>query len=524
MTFSIEIPLLPGECWWGGVAADGVKMPFPAGYVNDMQDPHGNQANPLLVSSRGRYLWSEAPFRFEIHENRLTASGSAPLEQFNAEGAFTAEETLRGAVRAAAQKHFRLGAPIPDPLLFTAPQYNLWIELLYTPTQTRVLDYAEHVLALGMPPGVLMIDTKWHEEYGNLTFDAGRFPDPRGMIQRLHDMGFKVMLWVSPFITPDCLIFRQLRDKRYLVKAPCDPSSPMAWPVAPQDTPAIVQWWDGYSAMIDLFNPRAFVWFQQQMDTLVDLYGVDGFKFDAGDFQFAAALRLPDPPEYCKRWNEMGLHYRLSEFRTAWKTAGEPLMQRLCDKHHRWGAEENGLRSLIPNSLAQGLIGYAYTCPDMIGGGEYQDFPHTPNGRFDPELFVRSAQCAALFPMMQFSAAPWRMLSADLLPLCVDAARLHAKLGPEIVALAEEAARTGEPIMRSMDYVFPGRGYEAIVDQFMLGSQLLCAPVMEKGATTRTIIFPPGMWVGDDGSRVSGPATLCVEAPISRIPHYRKVA
>jgi hypothetical protein len=115
----------------------------------------------------------------------------------------------------------------------------------------------------------------------------------------------------------------------------------------------------------------------------------------------------------------------------------------------------------VPNGVAQGLAGYAFSCPDMIGGGEGGDVVD-PQFRVDQEFFVRYAQCAALFPMMQFSTAPWRVLDAEHVACCVAAAHLHTALGPEIVALAEHAAQTGEPILRHLAYVFPHAGYEQI--------------------------------------------------------------
>src|SRR5450432_3616571 len=70
----IEIKLLPGEYWWGGLARDGDKMPFSA-QMSYQQSLHGvflgNQACPLLISSKGRYLWSEDPFKFEFKEGWL---------------------------------------------------------------------------------------------------------------------------------------------------------------------------------------------------------------------------------------------------------------------------------------------------------------------------------------------------------------------------------------------------------------------------------------------------------------------
>lgn len=143
----------------------------------------------------------------------------------------------------------------------------------------------------------------------------------------------------------------------------------------------------------------------------MEKYGIDGFKFDAGDPSFYLpsdiSARPSDPNGHCEAWASVGLRYALNEYRACWKQAGKPLVQRLSDKNHSWGAD--GLASLIPNALAQGLMGYAYTCPDMIGGGQIADVVH-PEFRSDQELFVRYAHCSALFPMMQFSTALWRVL------------------------------------------------------------------------------------------------------------------
>ena len=83
---------------------------------------------------------------------------------------------------------------------------------------------------------------------------------------------------------------------------------------------------------------------------------------------------------------------------------GQALVERLRDKNHSW----NDLQKLVPNMLLEGLMGYPFCCPDMIGGGEYKSF--LTGSTIDQELVVRSAQCHALMPMMQFSVAPWRVL------------------------------------------------------------------------------------------------------------------
>ena len=83
-------------------------------------------------------------------------------------------------------------------------------------------------------------------------------------------------------------------------------------------------------------------------------------------------------------------------------------MQRLCDKQTKW--DESGIAGLIPDTLLQGLTGHPFGSPDMIGGGEYTCFLNGNENACTPEMFVRYAQIAALMPVMQFSASPWRVL------------------------------------------------------------------------------------------------------------------
>jgi alpha-glucosidase (family GH31 glycosyl hydrolase) len=503
----VIIELLPDEYWWGGRTADGRSMPYghmSLHSVDLMSSFNGNQACPFLVSSKGRTIWSEEPFAFQFGHGTLRVNDEDGSIDFS-EG----HGTLQGAYRHAVQAYFPPVPSIPEKLLFTAPQYNLWIELLYEPTQEKVLQYARDVLASGMPPGVIMIDDNWHEPYGTWTFHSGRFPDPKRMVDELHAMGFQVMLWVCPFISPDSLTFRKLEPTGILLKDR-------------DGRTAIRRWWNGCSAVLDCTNPAAVQWIHEQLDALQQQYGIDGFKLDAGDPEFYEAddqsyMPAASRNAHCEAWARVGLKYPLNEYRACWKLAGQPLVQRLKDKNHEW--EGNGLDALIPDGLAQGLLGYAYICPDMIGGGEYMN---VTSARFDPELFVRYAQCSALFPMMQFSAAPWRVLDEEHLQYCVRAAQLHAQLGPEILDLAKQSAVTGEPILRHMAYEFPGEGMETVIDQFMLGSSLLVAPVVKKGARTREVKFPSGTWVGDDGSIVEGPITRQIEVPLSRLPWYRR--
>ena len=155
----------------------------------------------------------------------------------------------------------------------------------------------------------------------------------------------------------------------------------------------------------------------------------------------------------------------------------------------------------------------------MIGGGEFQSFLDLK--AIDQDLVVRSAQTHALAPMMQFSVAPWRVLDAQHLAADKQAVALRMRFPPRILALAKASAASGEPILRPLAYVFPDGGYENVKDQFMMGDDLLVAPMVAKG-TTRTALIPQGRWKSDDGTVVEGPARIALEVPLGRLPFFER--
>ena len=502
------IPLLDGEGFWGGCVTDGRAMPFgKATFERDLYgNTGGNQAQPLLISNKGRYIWSEEPFKFSFDSKSLKLESKRDKIEIGKQG-----NSLREVYQYVSRTYFPSAGKLPDELLFVKPQYNTWIELIYDQREDRIRKYASDILANGFPAGVLMIDDNWQEDYGVWDFHPGRFTDPKGMMDALHGQGFKVMLWICPYFSPDCETFRLLDKKRYFLKDK-------------RGGTYMRRWWNGYSASLDLTNPEAVQYFQGRLTYLVKEYGVDGFKLDAGDANHyhdanIKARQTISPNTFSELWAKLGLPFKLNEYRACWKLAGQPLAQRLRDKGHNW----QDLRQLIPDALALSLMGYAYICPDMIGGGEYSYFYNNPDKPLDQELIVRSAQCSALMPMMQFSVAPWRVLSRENMTICRDMALLHEKMGQGILAMAKVAAKSGEPIVRHMEYMYPHQGYAEIKDQFLLDGRILVAPVLEKGKRKRTVVFPAGTWLGDDGSTIIGPCTREINVPLRRLPWYRNL-
>ncbi|RIJ49986.1 glycoside hydrolase [Maribellus luteus] len=499
----ITIPVEKNMEWWSGVINHGSLMPVQNGYKANLNDNYGNQVQPMLLSSQGHVIWSEEPFEISLENEMLNVSSPDSSLIY-----FKAGETLNEGFNFAAKNYFPPSGKLPDELLFAAPQYNTWIELMYDQNQEDILNYARQIIANDFPPGVLMIDDNWQEDYGKWEFHEGRFSNPKMMIDSLHAMGFKVMLWVCPFVSPDCDIFRSLSDDAMLLTDKLG-------------KPAVVEWWNGYSAILDLSKTEANQWFKGQLDKLMVKYGIDGFKLDAGDFEHYAecysGVEKVIPQEHCELYARIGLDYPLNEYRAMWKMAGQPIVNRLRDKLHTW----DDLQKLVPDILVQGIMGYSFACPDMIGGGEFLSFLNTET--IDQELIVRSAQCHALMPMMQFSVAPWRILDDEHLAACKKAVEIREDFVPLILELAKESAASGEPIVRPMEYVFPHQGYEKVKNQFMLGNDILVAPVLEKGAQRQNVILPKGNWIDEIGVTYKGGKSVNIEVFLDRLPYFKRV-
>lgn len=514
---NIQLDFLEGEYWWAGLSSLGYQTPIDqnSSFSFDLWgDNKGNQAQPLLLSSKGRYIWSEEPINVNINNGLINVSVRDGKILSGKSG-----KNLRTAYEFVVENFFPPNGKIPDELLFTQPQYNTWIELTYDQNEEDILKYASAIIDNGYPPGVIMIDDNWQDNYGSWDFSPKRFSDPKGMIDKLHKMGFKVMLWICPFVSPDSEIFRKLAREGMLI-LDRERTYEVNW-TNTQENAAIIRWWNGASACLDLSNPKTQKWFKDRLDHLIQEYGVDGFKFDAGDARFyrdnIVSFKDGIPNDHSTYFAEIGLEYPLNEYRASWKMAGLPLAQRLRDKRHLW----EDLRKLIPDQMSQSVMGYAYTCPDMIGGGEYGSFRELST--IDEELIVRSAQVHALMPMMQFSVAPWRILSSENQEICLQMAKLHEKMGDHILDLAHQAAQSGEPIVKPMELAFPGNGYETIIDQFVLGDDIIVTPVLEKESRSRTVILPKGRWKDENGKIYKGNREIKIEVPLKRLPYFKKV-
>ncbi len=517
--FFSDIPLLPGERWWGGGGGDGQNQPYGAGDSARLDlRVHGNTSSPLLVSSCGRYVWSEKPFGYEFRAGHLLLDSDVeeivPVQ---------AGETLRDAYLAAAKAHMRFEGLTPPDIFFSLPQWNNWIEIFLNGMDQKAADdYTAELAKSGFPCGIYMMDGGWLSHQGSYEFYEKDFPDPHGLFNRINAQGWTPLIWTAHFVSPDSREYKRLRYHQKL-----NGLDYLAYRKAPgSKDAAVVRWWSGISAVYDLTKPEAAAFYVKTLKDFAAQYGIAGFKFDAGDPHFFAEdCRFHDesaePVDYTRLYAELAAReFPYHEIRVSWKCGGLPLVTRLGDRAHAWTGPI-AQDTVIPQIIAAGLLGCPYSLADMVGGGQEVSFV----GReIDETLFIRSAAMQSLMPMMQFSPAPWRHLSQDGVALCRAFADLHVAFAPYILETARHAAVTGEPIVRAMEYEFPRQGFARPMQQFMLGSRWLVAPVTTPD-NAKTVELPAGTWRDDLGALHEGPATLHLEnVPLSRLPRYERLS
>ena len=523
---------MPGEYWWGAVVDKGYSQPFNTFDVRDNHlmfeelEPDGltvkhtdagpfdlaeNGARgftvPLLLSNKGRYIWSDRPFAFKFQDGKLLIFADLEVVQ--------AGKTLRDAYLAASSVHFPFDGREPGELVFTKPQFNNWIEsAVFGINQENAENYVDDIASSGFPCGVVTIDGGWQVYHGKRDFHPDTFPDAVKLFDKIHGYGFKGMLWCSYFLSPDSrpeYVNYKPTAQNILVRNKDNPMEA-----------ALVWWWNGISVTMDLTSPAIRKKFTEELVDMARRFHFDGFKFDGGDpeyFRGQALFSEPwmTPADFAMAFNLVGESFPYNEFRAGFNSGGRPLVLRLHDVGHSW--EE--MKTIIPNMTLAGLCGYPYAFPDMIGGGLVQSF--MPGKSFSHKLFIRSCQLQALMPIMQFSAAPWRVLTPEECDICRKFAILHTEFAPYIMEQVHHASATGEPILRSMEYEYPGCGYEMLDQQFMLGPRYLVAPVLTED-DTKTVYLPAGKWRDDEGTVFRGPRTLELrDVPLDRLPYYERL-
>jgi len=405
-------------------------------------------------------------------------------------------------------EHFGHPVETPPEELFAKPTWTTWARYKTAINQEVILQFADTIIQNDFPFYVIEIDDRWQVHYGDLDFDPQRFPNPIAMIDELHAKGFKVTAWVIPFFDPQSIAFAEAAKNGWLT-------------LTTHGTPFLVPWWQGKGGLLDVTNPTALDWFFEQLKLLQARTGLDGFKFDAGEACFlptdAVLYKKIHPNEYTHIYvNAIAKKYRLTEVRSGWKNQTAPIFFRQWDKTTSWGLD-NGLHSVLTGVMALGLAGYPFILPDIIGGNEYDE-------KANSEMMIRWTQLNALLPAMQFSLAPWDY-GIQSNEICRRYARLHVEFANKIFEIAKEATKNGEPIIRPIFWLDPA-DEQALVcdDEFLLGNDILVAPVVSPNQRSRDIYFPQGTWRDHWTKESFTGATLIKDypAPLDVLPFFER--
>lgn len=519
-----------GECWWGAVMNKGYEQPycnFSASdnyYLDDKSRPAPSEelfdlcnmsakaiTAPVLLSSKGRYVWGNHPFAFKFRDGVLYLESA-----FEKLEAVSAGQTLRDAYRAVCAAHYPFNGREPAELMFTKPQFNNWIETVVLGiNQENAEKFVDALHESGFPCGVVMIDGGWQRYHGKRDFNPETFPDAVRLFDKINAYGYKGVLWCAYFLSADS-------RPEYTSYKPGMQDILVRSKDHPKRDAALVWWWNGISVTMDLTRKDIRQKFTDELKAFAERFHFEGFKFDGGDPEYFRGNALFSEPwmtaaDFGHAYNQVGEAFPYNEYRAGYNPGGLPLVIRHFDVGHSW--EET--RAVIPNLLTAGLLGCPYVFADMIGGGLGGSY--MPGSMFSHKLFIRSCELQALMPMMQFSAAPWRVLTPEECEICRRFAELHVAFGPYIMEQVHLASATGEPIMRSMEYEFPFCGYEKVNQQFMLGPRYLVAPVTNED-DSKTVYLPKGKWRDDLGKVWKGPKVLELQnVPLDRLPYYEKL-
>nr|XP_019821979.1 PREDICTED: uncharacterized family 31 glucosidase KIAA1161 homolog isoform X2 [Bos indicus] len=386
------------------------------------------------------------------------------------------------------RRYFNKPSRVPAPEAFRDPIWSTWVLYGRAVDQDKVQRFAQQIRQHRFNSSHLEIDDMYTPAYGDFDFDEAKFPNASDMFRRLRDAGFRVTLWVHPFVNYNSSRFGEGVERELFVREPTG------------RLPALVRWWNGIGAVLDFTRPEARDWFQGHLRRLRSRYSVASFKFDAGEVSylprdFSTYRPLSDPNIWSRRYTEMALpFFSLAEVRVGYQSQNISCFFRLVDRDSVWGYDL-GLRSLIPAVLTVSMLGYPFILPDMVGGNAVSERSTSGGDVPERELYVRWLEVAAFMPAMQFSVPPWRY-DAEVVAIAHKFTALRASLvAPLLLELAGEVTDTGDPIVRPLWWIAPGDETAHRIDsQFLIGDTLLVAPVLEPGKQERDVYLPAGKW------------------------------
>ncbi|NWU86242.1 SP15 protein, partial [Onychorhynchus coronatus] len=197
-----------------------------------------------------------------------------------------------------------------------------------------------------------------------------------------------------------------------------------------------------------------------------------------------------------------------------------PLFVQMSPLRSDWS--HAGLKGLIPSVLHYSLLGYNFFIPDTVGGSLAGD------SAGDPELFVRWLQIVTFLPVVAFGSPPWLCCDSWVLNLTRQCIQRHRDfVVPLLLKYSEEWQSLGHPIFRPAWWLSPMDPTAFTVeDEFLIGDEVLVAPITEKGQTRRDIFLPGEgrLWLDTNSARVFDGGTILrnYSAGLAEVPVFVK--
>lgn len=427
--------------------------------------------------------------------------------------------------------------------------FGLWMSSNEWNSQERVEREVQTSLDHGIQPSVVVIEA-WSDEttfyiwndaeyssrpgseafhYEDFQFPAaGRWPNPKGMTDWLHDQDIRLLLWQIP-------VLKVLEHPHAQHEADHAHFTASGFGVREADGSLhrVRPFWFRNGYIWDVTNPAEGEWWLQKRAYLLDEVGIDGFKTDGGEHLWGTDTRFADGRRGDDVWNEYPQLYTAAYYAFAQeKRAGITFSRSGFVGSQRsplhWAGDENSTWEAFQHSILAGLNAGISGIP--FWGWDFGGFSgEIPSA----ELYLRAAAMAVFCPVMQYHSeynptrvpsrdrTPWNLQERTgddrIIPVFRQLAVLRERLRPYIWAEAQHSAATGEPMMRALHLWHP----QASIYQYYFGRDLLICPVVVPGAETWECYLPPGDWIDLwTGQALVGDRSVTVAVPIDRIPVF----
>ena len=375
------------------------------------------------------------------------------------------------------------------PALPPAWSFGLWLTTSFTTNydEATVNSFIDGMAERDLPLHVFHFDCFWMKafQWCDFEWDPVTFPDPEGMIRRLKEKGLKVCVWINPYIGQKSPIFRELKEKGYLLKRPDG---------------SLWQWdkWQPGLAIYDFTNPDACRWYADKLKGLVEI-GVDCFKTDFGE-RIPTDVQWFDGSDPQKMHNHFAYIYNELVWNVLKETVGEEeavLFARSASVGAQqfpvhWGgdcyANYESMAESLRGGLSIGLSGFGFWSHD-IGGFENTAPAHVYKRWCAFGLFSSHSRLHG----SKSYRVPWAY-DDESCDVVRHFTQLKCRMMPYLYRQAALANECGTPMLRAMMLEFPDDPACDYLDrQYMLGDSVLVAPVFSEAGEVQ-IYLPEGHW------------------------------